>query len=490
MDKELSARDLKFYPHFDAPLSLSEARRIVTDPASVARNKFYPFMLYHDEWQPFRTRKGEERPEKKNRPIRYASRRDAYILTYYRRILAEKYEAKLKALGIEECPIAYRRLKKVTGAGKSNIDFAKDAFDEIERQGNCVAVALDIKGYFENLDHGRIKEVWCELLNVGKLPADHFTIFKNLTRYHVVDQKEVYRRLGYLKCKTVKARQREQFTVPFNEMPEQLCSPSDFREKICGGNSALPSIVRGNVDEEGNRLNHGIPQGAPISDLIANFYLLGFDVSLNNFARQSGGIYRRYSDDILLILPGAGSSAQAAEQHAIAEIQKYGSQLAIKPSKTCIVKFETTENGLSFQSLRSGSGQNGFEYLGFRFDGRKVYIRDTTLSRVYRKIARSAKGVAHGVGKHPPANVDQFLDEVLYGQFSQRFHRVRSKSNPRDPRERTFSMEDPKTWTFYTYAKRASEIFGTKGDRILPQLRNARKVMKSRLRAALERAVA
>lgn len=397
-------------------------------------------------------------------------------------MLAERYEERLLELGIEKCPIAYRKIPKTGGGGKCNIDFAKDAFEEIERQGDCVAIALDIRGYFENLDHARIKEVWCDLLGVERLPPDHFTIFKNITKYHVVDQKEVYRRLGFLETIEVNGYPREHYTVPFKEMPAQLCTPADFREKICGGDPSLPSLIQGNCDEDGNLLDHGIPQGAPISDLIANFYLMDFDVALNAFALKRGGRYMRYSDDILLILPGSNLEADEAEEFAVNEIKKYGPALEIKEAKTCIVRFERTIDGLNFEHIRGPQGKNGFEYLGFRFDGKLVYVRDSTISRLYRKVALSAKGVARGFANaHPDKNAKEILASFNYSEFSQRFSRVH-------PDE--LSPDDYGTWTFYSYLKRASETFGMKGSPILPQARNFKKIMKDRIATAMVRAVA
>ena len=393
MKPEFSSKDLKHYPHFDRHLTIDEAEEIVADPDRVASNKFYPFFLYHETWQPFRTA-DNGKPEPKSRPIRYAARRDAYILTHYRRILAEKYEERLASLGIEHCPIAYRKIPKGGAGGKCNIDFAKDAFDEIEQQGDCVAIALDIRGYFENLDHQRIKAAWCDLLGVSRLPPDHYTVFKNVTRYHVVDQKDVYRRLGFIQTVSVNGFPRETYTVPYKDMPTQLCSPAEFREKICGGDPSLPSLIRANADEHGNLLEHGVPQGAPISDLIANFYLLEFDVALNAYATARGGRYMRYSDDILLIVPGGSQEAEEAEAFAVSEIRNFGSALEIKESKTCIVRFRRQRSELEFEHVRGPQGKNGFEYLGFRFDGKLVYVRDSTISRLYRKVALSAKGVA------------------------------------------------------------------------------------------------
>ncbi|MFC3631362.1 hypothetical protein ACFOM8_18155 [Paracoccus angustae] len=192
---DFTAKDLKHYPHFDAPITLKEIRHLVTDPQRVAANSFYPFFLYEESWQPYRSTDAAK-PDKKTRPIRYGARRDAYIFAFYRRKLSRLYEARLREMGIEDCPIAYRQvLKPRLGGGKCNIDFAKDAFDEIDRLGDCVAVALDIKGYFENLDHKRIKSIWCDLLGVDELPPDHYAVFKNITKYRYVDQRSVYSRL-------------------------------------------------------------------------------------------------------------------------------------------------------------------------------------------------------------------------------------------------------------------------------------------------------
>lgn len=481
MEPNILAKDLKHYPHFDRRLSIKEAREIVSDPARVASNKFFPFFLYHETWQPFRI-SDKGRPKPKTRPIRYAARRDAYILTYYRRILSEKYEERLRELGIEECPIAYRKIQKSNGCGKCNIDFAKDAFDEIEEHGNCVAVALDIKGYFENLDHTRIKKVWCDLLRVERLPPDHFTVFKNITRYHVVDQKEAYRRLGFIENHEINGYWRECYTTTYKEMPTQLCTPAEFRAKICGGDPKLPSLVKPNCDEEGKLLDHGVPQGAPISDLIANFYLLEFDVALNRYANEKGGRYMRYSDDILLIIPSAATNPDEVEKFAVNEIKKYGKAIHIKETKTCIVQFARLNDRLTFKHVRGPQGKNGFEYLGFRFDGKFVYVRDSTISRLYRKVSISAKRVAIGFANaHFDKNAPQILASFNYSNFNQRFSRVHTDK---------FSPDDYRTWTFYSYLKRASETFGARGAPILPQARNFNMIMKKRIEKAIVQAVA
>ena len=95
-----SERELKRYPHFDKFLPPDEIVAIVKNPERVRTNAFYPFLRYIKSWQPFRS--NDVPHKKKERPIRYASRRDAYIFAYYRYLLSERYEALLKDLDLSE----------------------------------------------------------------------------------------------------------------------------------------------------------------------------------------------------------------------------------------------------------------------------------------------------------------------------------------------------------------------------------------------------
>ena len=105
-DWQLKPSDLKRYPHFDKYLPAEEAVAIATDPERVAANPFFPFLRYIKMWKPYRP---TDKPAKE-RPIRYASRRDAYIFARYRHLLAQGYETELRRLAIQDCPIAYRKI--------------------------------------------------------------------------------------------------------------------------------------------------------------------------------------------------------------------------------------------------------------------------------------------------------------------------------------------------------------------------------------------
>lgn len=467
-----SKRDLKRYPHFDNFLPPSEIEAIVKNPERVRTNAFFPFLRYIKSWQPFRA---EDVPhKKKERPIRYASRRDACIFAYYRHLLSKKYEKALRALGISNCVIGYRKIS-VEGEGqrgKCNIHFAKDAFDAVSALGDCGAVALDISSYFENIDHEILRQVWCRLWDVDELPTDHAQVFKAITRYAVVDRNSVYERLGYY---GPKPKGGKGFLKPFNEMPMQLCTPKEFREKICGGSPDYPSLI------EINEKTHGIPQGAPISDLLANAYLIDFDCKIAAFVRERGGYYYRYSDDILVLLPGGEAEAQAAKEYAIDLIKSFGDQLVIKPEKSSMVQFRKGTEGQTFQHLEGAQGKAGLEYLGFRFDGASVFLRGSTLSAFYRKITYSARRAADAfVARYPGKDITFLIENFDIELFTKKFGRVEDFDNSPDYR----------TWTFWTYAKRAADIFGRKGQPIHRQLRKHRRIIRERIESELLRALA
>ncbi|CAN5902567.1 reverse transcriptase/maturase family protein [soil metagenome] len=463
---------LKWYPHFDAIITRKNAEKLVADPKAVAQNSFYPFLRYTQIWQPYRS-KAVGKPEKKKRPIRFASRRDAYILSYYRHALSARYEEVLHAEGLSDVVIAYRKLKSDSGRGKSNIEFAKDAFDRIREQGNCAAVALDISSFFEKLDHAVLRKQWCRLLGVEKLPEDHEAIFKALTKYAVVDRDEVYRRLGYLEKRVVNGKLRDVYTVKYDKMPKKLCSNIDFQEKVCGRGGEFKSLV------DVNRKPFGIPQGSPISDLLANFYLLDFDRVMKEYCESRGGFYLRYSDDLLLVVPGSDAEAFEICDFASREIVRHGPKLKIKEKKTAALVFEPDGSGAQkFRHVSGNLGFSGLEYLGFRYDGRGVSLRSSTLSNLYRKISGGVKAECYGlVARYPGKDLNFLMSRFNFPQFYQKYGRVRDF----DPRS------DVRKWTFWTYARRASRVFGKQGLQIPKQLRNYRRIVEQHVHRDLAR---
>lgn len=474
MPFEIREKGLKKYPHFDMPIPADELLSIVTDPEKVRRNAFFPFLQYTKQYQPFRDR--PNKPDPKRRLIRYASRRDAAIFSYYRYLLAERYEARLVEFGIQDCPTAYRKIPKgqADTTGKCNIDFAHDVFEEIAKQKDCVVITLDISKFFECIDHHRLYQVWCELLGVDRLPPDHLAVFKAITRYVVVDRGAVYERLGFIKEVSLDGESaRKEYARPFHKMPKQLCSPQTFRQKIMGKDPSYASLCEPNIND------YGIPQGAPISDLLANAYLMEFDQAISDYSKSVSGKYWRYSDDIVLVLPVDDGQGLAARDFVIASIKEVGDQLTIKKNKTPIVRYSNVGDvDCQFELIEGGVGRNGLEYLGFRFDGKNIYIRDSTMSNFYRKITRRARKQARQhFARFPGKTREWLLESFDFSDFEKRYGRVHDFE----------SLATRTGWTFWTYVKRAADQFGEKGRRMYRQVRRYRSYIEFSVAKEIDR---
>lgn len=458
-------KDLKSYPHFDTLLSLEELEKIANDPVRVAQNPFFPFLRYHDTHTPFRPL--GKKP--KVRQIRYAARQDAAIFSRYRFELSGHYEAMLDKLGLSDCVLAYRSIPVEPGSsvGKSNINHAKTAFDLIRQHDECCAITLDISSYFEHVDHSRIKDVWCRLLDVTKLPEDHYSVFKAITKYAIVDTKEAYTALGYF---GMKPSGRLGYLKAKKDMPKQLCSPKDFRAKICGEVNGYRDLVVKNKED------YGIPQGAPLSDLLANAYLSDFDVEMKKFAIDHGGFYMRYSDDILFIVPVGGNEARKIMQHVQARIESYGKHLRIKETKCTIDRFSRSQGSYDHEAVYpDGKSRNGLNYLGFRFDGQRVYLRDSTVSNFRRKITRAVNAKARKLVQGYPGKDLAFLEKKMNtDRIIEKFGRVRE-----------FQLgEDKRSWTFWTYVDRANKAFGDEA-RIYQQIKKYKDAVRALASKAL-----
>lgn len=469
----LRTKDLKGYPHFDGPISTKQATEYASDPNTVTSHAFYPFFLYKESWTKF-AEKGKK-GKLKSRPIRYGARRDAYIFTRYRHLLSEKYEIELSKHGLESNILAYRRIKNPrANGGKCNIHFAQDAIDIVKQIGDCAVVAIDISNFFESIDHKILKDSWARTLEVPHLPDDHFAVFRAITRYSFVEKEAAYERLGHYghKRTTSGGKKINGYITPRKDIPLQLCNGAEFRSKIL---DAKPRIV------ETNYKPFGIPQGAPISDLLANLYMLDFDTLIRNEVESAGGKYFRYSDDILIIVPGGAPEAHAWLDRCRIVMPQFGSKLEIQPQKAVGHVFTQTDGSQTCERIFGTSAKNGMEYLGFRYNGRGIYLRDGTLSRLFRKVTMAARRDANAaVRRFPDRDADAIKANFNYERLIARFGRVQDF----DEKE-----QDYRSWTFWTYVRRAADTFGAEGDRIRRQLRRHRERIRARANLEIDSAI-
>jgi len=357
----------RHYVYLDFPLNREAAERVAGNPDEVARHSFHPFIFSVQVTQKIgRDDEGNVFPRlPKKRVIAYAGHADSHIFGHYSDILSERYEAVVRERGLHECVTAFRKLN-----GRRNIHFANEVFEFIRQTGSCSVLALDVSDFFGSLNHTVLKTAWASMIQQERLPADHFAVFKAITRYCQVDRDALFNilhipvndprstgnhRLPHLD------RNRDR-TIPDNT--NRLCSADRFRVWV--RERGLLQI---------NTSNKGIPQGSPISAVLSNIYMLEMDTALNAFATAKGGMYRRYCDDILVVMPTTDLRNQA---YQLIETWLRDLRLQFNPSKT---------EQLEFTSDRPVTGKP-LQYLGFTFDGHHKRIRPGSVARYYRKMRR------------------------------------------------------------------------------------------------------
>ena len=195
----------------------------------VAKHAFYPLIQYTLS-RP-RVRKCEIGDcagfvkDPKVRIIAYPSHRDGYIFAYYKHLLEHPYEAWLQAHRLHEVVTAFRTINE------NNITLANTAFNFIKEHPGCEIIATDIESFFDKIDHATLKQVWQRFLDMPRLPADHFAVFRAVTRYSVVERHKVFNKFG-LPLRTRGKGSRD---------IRRLCTPAQFRNKIVLSGLVKPS---------------------------------------------------------------------------------------------------------------------------------------------------------------------------------------------------------------------------------------------------------
>nr|WP_245297383.1 reverse transcriptase domain-containing protein [Rhizobium oryziradicis] len=467
-------KDIKKYLHFDRTISEELLASIANDPNLVSRHSFFPLIRFFESW--IRFRHGGKRIEKK-RPLRYAARIDAAIFARYRALLSDFFEAELKLKGLSSVPVAYRRLPRACGGNKSSIDIAKEVFDFIRSCDNCIVTVVDIKSYFESLDHGRIRQCW-EALIKQPLPPDHQAVFNAITKYSVVDYDKIMKRLELMVHPAVGSRgerRKRKIDLLKGKYYKQLCSVEDFRNLVAGGDPNFPSLI------QKNGFNFGIPQGTPISDLVANFYLMDFDAEVNSWVSEHSGIYMRYSDDIIVVIPQSNSISDFEVKDFLqTRIRHYGSKLQIQDKKVSISRF--SRNGLvqDFSRVFGRASANGLEYLGFQYDGASIQIKNSTLSNAWRKMKRRAYGSACAYVKRYRSKGEIWI-RANYSSLQLETNLLRDVTYNQDT--------GYDTWTFLKYVRRCSRTFSNYPRNFSSQTKRYRRLTKLMIEKSLDKAI-
>jgi hypothetical protein len=275
----------------------------------------------------------------KERPIMYASHRDACILSKYACELGSALDRYYEDHELGGHVIAYRKL------GRSNYDFSADAFEFASANPKSVVLCFDITGFFDHIDHRILKDRLKRVLKTPELTTDWYAVFRHVTQFKMIERADLAAHPNIGPRLTLRLR-------------EPLAT--------------IATIISEGIPIKTNKEKFGIPQGTPISSVFSNLYMVDVDERMVEVCRQRGAFYQRYSDDILII---CSLDDECVISSTFTSLVK-NHLLEIKPDKTERVVFDPQYS-------------RAFQYLGFNISPQGAVIRPSSLARQWRKAKRS-----------------------------------------------------------------------------------------------------
>lgn len=123
----------------------------------------------------------------------------------------------------------------------------------------------------------------------------------------------------------------------------------------------------------------GIPQGLPISNVLAELVLREIDLSFEN---DNSLAYFRYVDDVLILTKDDSARRQFEKFAALAETRGLSVHAAERGSKSAIERVEVP-----------------FDYLGYEFHTQKLSVRSSSISRLEAKLAKTITSFNYALGR-------------------------------------------------------------------------------------------
>jgi hypothetical protein len=326
-----------------------------------------------------------------------------------------------------------------------------------------------------------LKEKWKTLLGVEILPKNHLNVFNSATNFSFIYKDDLRKfnkthgkKSNFDEKKLAFIRNKEGFKAFFSSLQE-------FRNSI---NNGKLRVYKNNFKNKKTGEIIGIPQGLPISAILANLYLLDFDKAILNYlVKTENCYYRRYSDDIVII--GDTDKMKLIEDFVIKEMEKCFVQISNEKTEKFI--FNKIDDIVVSHKIVNGEKTPNlpFIYLGFEFYGHKTLIKSTNLSKFYRRMIYSvkkkcirAKKIGERNGTKPiifkrqlykiyrNINLDKSKSKRKFNSFHKLEtgeYRIKSKLNNK-----------PFQGNYFSYAKRSAEIMDELA--ILNQIKGERRV--------------
>jgi hypothetical protein len=135
--------------------------------------------------------------------------------------------------------------------------------------------------------------------------------------------------------------------------------------------------------------------------------MIEFDQRISELVSQFKGLYRRYSDDFIIVIPGGDNDAELARLVLNKAIDLSESMLGLE--------IEKSKTGLYFYDggklIDQESGYpSKVDYLGFKFTGEAVYFREKS---IYKFAYKSNRGVNFVIRDYGDKSLAQLTDNEI-----------------------------------------------------------------------------
>ena len=266
-----------------------------------------------------------------------------------------------------------------------------------------------------------LKKNWAKIMGVKLLQPDHYRVYRSVTNFSYVDEGAI---IQHFKDRFEVNPRKHGFdgrTKGINK--KRICDYPELRALHEGENKNL-------IKNQSALKISGVAQGTAISGMLSNIFMIEFDLFMKEKIESLGGCYRRYSDDIFI----------CAEKIDFEEMEKLvantikdkcGDSIKLNPDKTELRVYECI-NGIG--SIKDKEGVPAkVQYLGFHFDGQRVHIRTSSMSKDRGKTIqtiRKYKDTESGINsrlvykKRSPRIISKYDNE---GQKGFAYYAIRSK---------------------------------------------------------------
>lgn len=444
----------------------------VIKPSNIEKHRFSPLLHYkindhkfiRDSSLILDSQKEGRKYKLKSRPIYYPNHLDAQIFAYYSNKINKKLKIEYdKDSILDQSVIGYRSIPYNKRRSKTTIDFSSEVFEYLKNHKSkyISVLCLDVSSFFDCIDHKILKQNWCHLYGRTHLKKDEYQVFKALTNASYVDIEnllDIHPDFDVKKIKYLNNTTNNSFFDSFEEF------------RVLAKNNKL--IWRYN-----NKEKKGIPQGTPISAALSNLYFLNVDRKIVEILIEANGLYRRYSDDILIVCETIHINeikdkiSNLIENELNLQLQERKEQL----SNLFREKLEDKWRITSYQYIYPS--KKPISYLGFEYDGIYTRIRNSSLSKYYRGLKRT---IRRGAFYAKSKKINNLISGRKDDDWIYRTSIYRSKSHLGAKRKK---IDGVVRWGNYiSYVKRSADKYkGINRKLILKQVRNHWKIIQSHI---------